>query len=101
MNTPTHDDNPTPRGPRALKLENQLPEPIEKALDWQMRPGSLVVAEGDGRRYRISSNLGTLERDTKKRCGKAARRADKRARRLAREQAARAICSSTPTASND
>lgn len=77
-------------GPRAVNPANQLPEVIEqKVLDQRMRPGSHVVAEGDGRRYRISANLGTLERVTPKPRGKAGRRQAKLERRLAREAAAR------------
>lgn len=70
---------------------HRLPPAIEnKVVDNSLRPGLLVVAEGDGQRYRISEHLGTLVRDTPKLRGKAARRQEKRERRQAREAAARA-----------
>jgi hypothetical protein len=93
-------------GPRPVQPQNQLPDPIEEHLDSQMRPGGHVVAESDGRTYQIKRLstasgkpiLGTLERVTPKRRGKAARREEKRARRLAREQAVRTgSLTSSPT----
>lgn len=94
---------PRPRialGPRPVLAANKLPAAVEANLDRLMKPGGRVVAESDGRAYRIADlsthggrvrHLGTLEREIPKVKGKAARRADKQRRRLERERALRRI----------
>jgi len=87
-------------GPRPVLEQNKLPATVERDLDRQMKPGGRVVAESDGRAYRIvehpqrlngAPNLGTLRREVTKVKGKAARRADKKRRRLERERATRIL----------
>ena len=78
-------------GPRPVLEQNKLPATVERDLDRQMKPGGRVVAESDGRAYRMQANVGTLRREVTKVKGKAARRADKKRRRLERERATRIL----------
>lgn len=64
-------------------MPGNLNKPIDAIYERQAENGGRIVAEGDGRAYRISHlskySL-TLTRETPKVKGKAARKAEKRAR---------------------